>query len=236
MIVAIHQPDYIPWLGLYYKIAHSDKFVYLDDAQYSNEADHNVNVIKTANGPFRLKVPVEQHLGDRIIDVRTKDELGWREKHLKTIEMNYKKAAHFAEVFDGYSEVLTAGYPNIAELNMAINRFLCDGFGIRTPMTRSSDMDISTLREERVIDICLALGADEYLSGNGARAYQTESHFTDKGLKLTYLDYKPITYPQLWQKVGFAPCMSVLDYVFNCGFDWETVEAKVAGINREASV
>lgn len=236
MIVAIHQPDYIPWLGLYYKIAHSDKFVYLDDAQYSNEADHNVNVIKTANGPLRLKIPVEQHLGDRIVDVRTKDELGWREKHLKTIEMNYKKSAHFDEIFYRYSEVLTAGYPNIAELNMAINRFICDGFGIATPTVRSSDMDISTVREERVIDICLALGADEYLSGNGARVYQTESHFTDKGLRLTYLDYKPITYSQLWQKVGFAPCMSALDYVFNCGFDWETVEAEVEKINREANV
>ena len=62
MIVSIHQPDYIPWLGLYYKMAHSDVFVYLDDAQYSNEADHNVNKIKTPQGEFRLKVPVEQHL------------------------------------------------------------------------------------------------------------------------------------------------------------------------------
>ena len=65
-IVAIHQPDYIPWLGLYYKMAHCDVFVYLDDAQYSNQADHNVNLIKTPQGPCRLKVPVEQHLGDLI--------------------------------------------------------------------------------------------------------------------------------------------------------------------------
>lgn len=92
-------------------------------------------------------------------------------------------------------------------------------------------MDISTVREERVIDICLKVGGDEYLSGNGARAYQTEDHFTTRGLKLTYLDYKPITYKQLWPKVGFLPCMSVLDFVFNCGFDWKYVDEEVRMIN-----
>jgi len=231
MIVSIHQPDYIPWLGLYYKIAHSDTFVYLDDAQYSNEADHNVNKIKTAQGELKLKIPVEQHLGDLILDVRTKDELRWKEKHLKTIEMNYKKAPFFDAVFPGFADVINAHTGSIADLNIAINKYICKGFGFDTKIVKSSDMDITSLREERVIDICLKLGADEYLSGNGARAYQTEEHFTDKGLKLTYLDYKPIEYSQLWQKVGFLPCMSAIDYIFNCGFDWDYVEKSVRELN-----
>lgn len=232
MIVAIHQPDYIPWLGLYYKMAHSDVFVYLDDAQYSNEADHNVNKIKTPQGEFKLKVPVEQHLGDLICNVRTKDELKWKEKHLKTLKMNYAKAPFFDVIYPGFENVILSHNGSIAELNMAINRYICDGFGIQTRTLKSSDMQISSVREERVIDICLAVGGTEYLSGNGARAYQTESHFADRGLKLTYLDYKPIEYKQLWPKVGFLPCMSVLDYIFNCGFDWEQVERKVKEANE----
>lgn len=227
MIVSIHQPDYIPWLGLYYKMAHSDVFVYLDDAQYSNEADHNVNKIKTPQGEFKLKVPVEQHLGDLICNVRTKDELKWKEKHLKTLKMNYAKAPYFDEIYPGLEAVILSHTGSIAELNMAINRYICNGFGIQTKILKSSDMNINTVREERVIDICLAVGGTEYLSGNGARVYQTESHFTDRGLKLTYLDYKPIEYKQLWPKVGFLPYMSVLDYIFNCGFDWEYVEDRV---------
>lgn len=231
MIVAIHQPDYIPWLGLYYKIAHSDVFVYLDDAQYSNEADHNVNKIKTPQGELKLKVPVEQHLGDLICNVRTKDELKWKERHLKALKMNYARAPYFEAIYPGFEKVLLVHTGSIAELNMAINRYICDGFGIKTKILKSSDMDINTVREERVIDICLAVGGTEYLSGNGARAYQTESHFTDRGLKLTYLDYKPIEYKQIWPKVGFLPYMSVLDYIFNCGFDWEQVERKVQEMN-----
>lgn len=231
MIVAIHQPDYIPWLGLYYKMAHSDVFVYLDDAQYSNEADHNVNKIKTPQGEFKLKVPVEQHLGDLICNVRTKDELKWKEKHLKTLKMNYAKSPHFETIYPGFENVILSHSGSIAELNIAINRYICDGFGIHTRILKSSDMSINSVREERVIDICLAVGGTEYLSGNGAKVYQTESHFTNRGLKLTYLDYKPIEYKQLWPKVGFLPCMSVLDYIFNCGFDWEQIESKVKEAN-----
>ena len=230
MICAIHQPDYIPWLGLYYKIAKSDVFVYLDDAQYSNEADHNVNTIKTSNGAFRLKIPVEQHLGDLICNVRTRDELKWKDKHLKTLQMNYGKAECFKEIFPDYAEIISGNYSSLAELNMEINKYICKGFGIQTQIIRSSEMNITTSREERVIDICKFVGADEYLSGNGARVYQTEEHFTENGLKLTYLDYKPITYKQLWGE--FLPCMSVIDYIFNCGFDWKYVEESVRGLNN----
>lgn len=231
MIVSIHQPDYIPWLGLYYKIAHSDVFVYLDDAQYSNEADHNVNRIKTPQGELKLKVPVEQHLGDLILNVRTRDELKWKEKHLKTLKMNYSKAKHFEEIYPGFETTIMDHQGSIAELNIAINKFICEGFGFKTKMLRSSEMDIHTVREERIIDITLKVGGDNYLSGNGARAYQTEDHFLEKGILLTYIDYKPIEYTQLWPKVGFLPYMSVLDYVFNCGFDWDYVDEKVMELN-----
>lgn len=232
-IVAIHQPDYIPWIGLYYKMAHCDTFVYLDDAQYSNEADHNVNKIKTPQGELKLKVPVEQHLGDLICNVRTKDELGWKEKHLKTIRMNYSKAPYFDAVFPGYENVINAHNGSIAELNMAINEYICDGFGIRPEILKSSDMEINTVREERVIDITLQCGGTEYLSGNGARAYQVDDHFTQRGVKLTYLDYQPIEYRQQWSKVGFLPCMSVVDYILNCGFDWEYIEKAVKELNSK---
>ena len=142
MVVSIHQPDYIPWLGLFYKMSLSDVFVYLDDAQYSNEAAHNFNVIKTANGEFRLKFPVDYKFGDTILEVRPKDELKWKEKHLKTIELNYKKAPFFDEIFPNFKETLMAEYKNVAELNIAINNFIANGFGILPKrILRSSEMN-----------------------------------------------------------------------------------------------
>ena len=230
MIVAIHQPDYIPWLGLYYKRAHCDKFVYLDNAQFSNTAAHNFNEIKTSQGAFRLKIPVQQKMGDLIMEVRTKDELGWKDKHLKTLIQNYRRAKYFIEIFPIYEEVIRQNYDNLSELNIAINKFICKGFNIHPQIFRSSDMPIRTTREQRILDICSIMGADEYLSGNGARNYQNDEHFTARGIKLTYIDYKPIEYLQLWGK--FLPCMSVLDYIFNCGFDWSYVEEQVKALQN----
>ena len=230
MNVAIHQPDYIPWLGLFYKMYLSDVFIHLDDAQYSNEAAHNYNKIKTAQGEYRLKFPVEQHLGDLINQVRPRYELKWREKHLKTLEMNYTKAKYFKEVYPRIKDVYMVDYPSVAELNIAINEYIAGQFGIKPKFIKASQFGIETKREEKVIDLCVAVGGTRYISGNGARVYQEESHFTDRGVELTYMDYKPIVYPQLWKE--FLPCMSVLDYIFNCGYDWDYVLKKVAELNE----
>lgn len=230
MNVGIHQPDYIPWLGLFYKMYLSDVFVHLDDAQYSNEAAHNFNRIKTANGPLRLKFPVEQHMGDLINGVRPKYELKWREKHLRTMEMNYARAKYFKEVFPELRDVFMVDYPNVAALNIGINEYIASKFGIRPKFVLSSSLDIPTKREEKVIDLCVAMGGTRYISGNGARVYQVPEHFAARGVELTYLDYKPIEYPQLWKE--FLPCMSVLDYIFNCGYDWDYVVKKVAELNE----
>ena len=230
MNVAIHQPDYIPWLGLFYKMYLSDVFIHLDDAQYSNEAAHNFNVIKTPQGELRLKFPVEQHLGDLINMVRPKYELKWREKHLKTMEMNYAKAKFFKEVFPELRDVFMVDYPNVAALNIAINEYIAGKFGIKPKFILSSSLNISSKREEKVIDLTLAVGGTRYISGTGARVYQKEEHFTSRGLELSYLDYKPIEYPQLWKT--FLPCMSVLDYIFNCGYDFDFVINEVKRLNE----
>lgn len=232
MKIAIHQPDYIPWLGLFYKMYLSDVFIHLDDAQYSNEAAHNCNVIKTAQGQFRLKFPVEQHLGDIINNVRPKDELKWKTKHLKTIEMNYSRAKYFKELFPEFKDLLMCDYPNVATLNIAINEFIAHKFGIAPKFILASNFHINSVREAKVIDLTLAAGGNEYISGNGARVYQDESHFTEKGLKLTYLDYSPIKYEQLWG--DFLPCMSAIDFIFNCGYDFDLVlsELKKQNGNR----
>lgn len=230
MNVGIHQPDYIPWLGLFYKMYLSDVFIHLDDAQYSNEAAHNFNKIKTPQGVYVLKFPVEQHLGDLIAQVRPRYELKWNEKHVKTLEMNYSKAKFFKETFPTIKEIFMTQYPSVADLNITLNEYIAGQFGIKPRFVRSSEFGLTTRREERVIDLCVAVGGTKYISGNGARVYQVEDHFTSRGVELSYIDYKPIEYRQLWKT--FLPCMSALDYIFNCGYDWDYVLNEVKKLNE----
>ena len=201
----IHQPDYIPWLGLFYKMYLSDVFIHLDDAQFSNEAAHNFNTIKTPQGAYRLKFPVEYHLGDPINLARPKYELKWREKHLKTIEMNYAKSKYFKDNYPEFKDIIMLDYPTVADFNISVNEYIACMFGIKPKFIK-------------------------YISGNGARVYQDSEHFSSRGVQLTYLDYKPISYRQLWGE--FLPCLSVLDYIFNCGYDWEYVLKEVKKLNE----
>lgn len=224
MVVSIHQPNYFPWLGYFYKIAQSDVFVLLDDVQFSNEGMHNYHYIKTPQGSLRLKIPVEQHTGDLIMNVKTKDFLGWKQKHIKTIEVNYKKSAFFSTVFVDYVQLIDREYSNLSEMNTAIINFMLEKFGIATKIVKSSELNITSTKEEKVMDICNALNATTYYSGTGAKAYQSEIDFNSRGLELKYSVFNPFEYKQLWG--SFQSNVTVLDFIMNCGYDWQQVVDK----------
>jgi len=219
--IAIHQPNYIPWLGYFYKIYQSDIFVFLDDAQFSNEGMHNFHYIKTPQGLFRLKIPVLQKMGDKINEVKCKDELGWKKKHLITITNFYSRAAHFNEVFVDFKTLLERDYDNLVEMNIAIIQFFCAKLGINKQFIKSSDLHITSTKETRILDICKILNAEIYYSGTGAKAYQKEENFTKKGIKLEYSNYTPFEYPQFFG--AFQSNVTILDYLMHCGYDWNNV-------------
>lgn len=218
MVVSIHQPNYIPYPGVIYKALRSDVFVLLDDAQYSTSGMHNWNRIKTSNGITNLKIPVEQHLGDKIKDVVVKDSLKWRQKHLKTIEMNYKKADNFRNIFREFSELLESEEQKLAGINEAILRWILKGFDMKCDIIKSSELGIKTGKEERILDIVSAVGGNVYYSGKGAASYQDEEDFESRGIRLEYSDYQPKEYRQLWGGT-FIPDLSILDYIINEGFN-----------------
>lgn len=228
MKIAIHQPDYIPYLGYFYKMYLSDVFVFLDDSQFQKNYLNNRNKIKTPQGWTYLTIPVERKngLATNINETRTIDEKGWKEKHLKALEMNYKKCPYFNEIFPEIKYIIMQDYKSLSELNEALLIHIARKFNILPEIVaNSSELHLTTKKEERVLDIIKHYGADEYISGNGARQYQKEEDFEKEGIKLTYTDYQPISYQQKWGE--FVENMSVLDYIFNEGYDFEKVVKKV---------
>lgn len=216
-IVSIHQPCYIPYLGVFFKIWQSDKFVYLDDAQYSNGYVFDWNRIKTPVGETRLKVPTERVFGQLLTEVTPKDFLKWKDKHLKSIRMNYKRAPFFNEVFSDFSDCILSEYDSLASLNIATMNLFIKKFGWKMQIYRSSDMNLDTKSEARVIEIVKRVGGDTYISGIGGQNYQSEEHFTQAGINLVYSDFQSLTYRQQWG--DFLPNMSVLDYCMNEGYE-----------------
>ena len=70
---------------------------------------------------------------------------------------------------------------------------------------------------QRNIAICKEIGADVYLSGNGAKTYNDNNLFKNSSIDLLYQDYLQPSYKQ--QSIKFVPGLSIIDMLFNCGYE-----------------
>jgi hypothetical protein len=219
-VVAIHQPNYVPWPGYFHKLAACDVFVYLDAVQYPRGQSFAArNRIKTPNGVTYLTVPVSVPKGSEgkasYLEVDFADDK-WRKRHLSTVEQSYARAPHFEEVFSLYAREVEA-----AETFVGLNIRLIDAFasylGIDTRRVRLSELlPEFGQKTDLIVDVCRALDADAYLSGSGGgREYTDEAVLREQGIELRFDEFEYPRYEQLWG--DFEPNLSVLDLLFNCG-------------------
>jgi hypothetical protein len=219
--VAIHQPNYFPWLGYFAKIARSDVFVLLDDVDYQSgnaTSVTNRTRIKTAAGPHRLTVPVVRDSGPGIAQVEIDHRRAWARKHLETLRFAYARSPHRAATLGLAEEVLGRRPSRLAALNADAISAVCGVLGLGTRIVASSTLAVaSTDRNGRILEICARLDAAAYLSGAGGRKYNDPARFAEAGIALEYLDFAPPEYPQLHGP--FVPNLGVLDALFNVGPD-----------------
>ena len=216
MNIAIHQPNYMPWAGYFYKMAKSDVFVLLDSVQYEKNGMTNRVKIKTSQGPLWLTVPVWRNFPCIIKDAHIADSAQLKARHLKTIEMNYKRAPFFEYVFPELREILERDWINLSMMNIEIIRLFRQKLGITTRLEIASRYpDIKGKGDELLVNMCAFFGGDAYLSGTGGKKYQDENKFARARIHLEYSNFAHPSYHQLWGE--FVPGLSVLDLLFNCG-------------------
>lgn len=210
MIVTIHQPAYLPWLGYLAKIAAADSFVLLDTVQFEKGWYINRNRIKTQTGELMLTIPVRRDglLSVPLADVQIDDSRPWRRKHLRAIELAYHAAPRFEHVYGHLRELYD--HTLLTELCLDQLRFWLDEFGIDTPIIRARDLGVEGLHSsELLLAICRAVGADTYLSGPHGRDYLDERVFARAGIALEYHHFVHPVYAQMHG--GFVSGLAALD-------------------------
>ena len=217
--IAIHQPNYIPWLGFFHKMAGCDTFVLLDTVQFPRGRSFAArNRVKTHNGTTYLTIPVSVPGDEGKATYREVRFAGtkWKRKHLKTVEMNYKKAPFFEEVYPLFAEPVEK-HDDFVDLTVALIGNIAEYLGIDTQRVLLSDlMDDFGEKTQLIVDICQALDANAYLSGTGGgKEYNDKQLLNEHGIELRYDDFEHPAYPQLWG--DFESHLSILDLLFNCG-------------------
>ncbi len=214
--IAIHQPNYIPWAGYFYKIKLCDIFVFLDDVQFSKNGFINRNRIKTPQGASWLTVPVH-HKTEYSIQETLLVNNNWKTKHLKTLRGAYSRCPYFEEIFDFFSGLLTESTAlNIADLNIEIVIAIAQKLGLECSFQKSSELKIEEKNDDRLVQIVTKLGGDIYLSGHGGSKYQSIEKFASSGIELKYYDFASPQYTQIWGE--FVSKLTIIDILFNHGF------------------
>jgi hypothetical protein len=220
MIIAIHQPNYLPYLGFFDKMKRSDIFVIYNNTQFEKADFQHRNRIRIYHGWKWLTVPVEKK---RILinEIRIKNEVAtwkgvkWAEAHLKDIRDNYKDTPYYSTYEEEIKRIYGKMYDKLIDLNMVLINFLKDAFDINTEIVQSSDFGFKSKSTERLVDIVEVLEGDEYLSGPKGGDYLDVSLFEKKGIKVIFQDFKHPVYKQRYE--GFVPNMAAIDALFNVG-------------------
>jgi hypothetical protein len=217
-IIAVHQPNYIPWPGFFYKILKSDVFVLLDTVQFSRRSFTHRNRVKGSGcNIIWLTVPVYKkgRFYQKINEVKINETVNWQKKHLGTLQMNYANAPFFHYYSSALQEIYGQNWERLVDLNLELLTFVMDELKIKKKLILASNLAIKGERTELLVSLVKELGGDTYLSGSGARNYIDEELFKKEKIRLRYYQYGSFIYPQLWGK--FIPNLSILDLLFNCG-------------------
>ncbi len=231
-VVAVHQPNYLPWLGWFAKACAADVFVLLDDVQFTKGGYTNRVRVKGPSGAQWLTVPVRTRGRSRqdVRDVETDPTGDWAERHVKTLEQAYGRTPGWDGLGQRVTETLLAAPTLLAPLNEALARLVLDALAIEVRIVRASELGGPREPGHRgLIEICRRLGAATYLSGEGAAAYQTEADFGAAGIALRYSSFRHPEYPQ--QHGDFVAGLSAVDLLFNRPDDADRLlrEAVAAG-------
>lgn len=218
--VAIVQSNYLPWIGYFDLINSVDKFIFLDDVQYTSRDWRNRNKIITPEGLKWITIPVANNSNpekNRISDVRFASS-EWKQQHLEIIKRNYSKSPYFNEHFSIFSEVYSdESTENLSKFNQMTISKLCKFMGIETELLDSSNFQTEGTKSEKLLELCLSVGATTYVSGAAAKVYLDTSLFLRNGISVEWFEYGYKNYPQLW---GFEEQkVSIVDPIMNIGGD-----------------
>jgi len=216
MRISIMQPSYLPYVGYFDLMKRCDAMVFLNDVQYTKNDWRNRNQVKTPQGACWLTIPIGSPK-ETMNKVKLPDG-NWREKHKKTLEMNYSRAPHFQEYYPGICSII-----DTKSLAGTIDMFNVLGIieftkmlGLRAGVRLSSGIGFQEQHKtDRLISICKHMAATEYLSPNGSEPYLEVDKLNRAGIRVIWQDFQPKEYPQQWGK--FISHLSIVDLLMNCG-------------------
>lgn len=223
-VVAIHQPNFFPWLGYFDKIARADAFIFFDNVQFPKSGSgvwSNRVKLLVGGEPRWVTAAIDRtHSGaKRICEMKFSPSNPWREKILKTLALNYRKHTFYNESMEILEPLISDPEPNLSHYNITAVKKISEKIGIdRNKFLCSSAIDAAGSSNELLCNLTIYAGGSTYLCGGGADGYQDENVFQKHNVILKKQDFRHPRYDQLNSR-EFVSGLSVIDAAMNVGWD-----------------
>lgn len=233
MKVAIMQPYFMPYLGYFSLIKHTDLFILFDTPQYIRHGWIERNrILKLDGEPSYLKVPLQKHRRETPINlIQINNQLAWKQKILAQIVHYKKKAPNYLVVVKLLDKVFEDDFISIVDLNYKCLTVIGEYIGISTPIKIWSEMklDINDVHapDEWALNICNKLGAKTYYNPIGGKTFFNSEKYKKMGVNLKFLDITAMSYQQFNNE--FVPFLSILDVLMFC--DKDTINSMLDQVN-----
>jgi hypothetical protein len=214
-VVTIHQPNFMPWLGFFHKMAQADAFILLDNVPFTKNSFQNRVKIKSAQGEQWLTVPVltKGRFGQLTCEVLFNDDIRWRRAHLSALRTNYRRALHYEEVLTWLEPLYRDTFTHLVTFNQALIEAIRHQLGLSVELLVASSMGVEGTGAELLLRLAQAVGGDVYLSGPSGRDYLDTAIFEEAGIEIRFQEFHHPTYPQLYG--DFIPGLSIVDLLMN---------------------
>ena len=223
MIVSVHQPHFLPWLGYLERMQQADLFIILDHVQFERQNYQNRTRILLDGQAHWLTVPLvhnsqQERIIDKQIDNPDKAEIRhWAEKNYQKIYQAYRKAPFFNAHAPHLKKIMESPWARLVDLNQALLVYLRDQLGITTPLINSSELMVDGRQSELILNLCQAVDADTLLIGmGGSRRYLDYKAFAKAGIEIIGQNFEHPQYAQCGGK-DFVQGLSAIDLLFNHG-------------------
>lgn len=194
--VAIHQPEYFPWLGFFDKVRRSDVFVLLDNVQFDRASTQQRTKVAGSGGPVWMGIPFVHRFPQRIDEVQLADAK-WSGKHFKTLQACYGRTAGFRAHADQLQAFYARPTTRLVDVTIPSIELLLEAFAIDTTVVRASTLDVTGHKGDLVLALCKQLGATTYLSGRTGATYLDREAFAREGVEVAVQSYTVPSYARL---------------------------------------
>lgn len=214
MKVAIMQPYFFPYAGYFRLFSSADLFVVYDCVQFPRRGWVHRNRVLFGSQLQWVTLPIDKCPQDTVIcDLSFRDEVdAWSDSTTDKLKLIANKNAQI----NSFDWSLLKPKGDVVDYLINTMSWCSEALGVPSKIIRSSSLgtDARLKAQDRIIDICHAVGADRYVNLPGGVSLYDQETFELAGIDLSFLPHIEGGYESILGRLLKEPISDIRQEIF----------------------